>query len=86
MSDTVNKPQHYLAGGYEAIEVIEQVVASAPDPVVGGMQWNALKYLWRLWTKGKPLEDAKKARFYLDRLISRLEAQQQRREKQEGEQ
>jgi hypothetical protein len=81
--DPVNKPQHYLTGGYEAIAVIEAVVATAPDPVSGGCQWQALKYLWRLWAKGKPLEDAKKARFYLDRLISRLEAQQQ---KQEAEQ
>lgn len=83
MSDKANKPQHYLSGGYEAIEVIEAVVATAPDAITGGCQWQALKFLWRLWTKGQPLEDAKKARFYLDRLISRLEAQQAQQQKQE---
>ena len=33
------------------------------------LQATALKYLWRYRYKGKPLEDLKKARWYLDRLI-----------------
>jgi hypothetical protein len=32
-----------------------------------------MKYMWRYERKGKPLEDLKKARWYLDRLIAALE-------------
>jgi hypothetical protein len=41
--------------------------------VLADLQWQALKYLLRMWLKGKPLEDAMKARWYLNRLISHLE-------------
>ena len=37
MSDPVNSPAHYTAGRYEAIDVIEDAVQHAPDPVVGGL-------------------------------------------------
>jgi hypothetical protein len=40
--------------------------------VLGGLQWQTLKYLMRIWLKGNALQDAKKARWYLDRLISKL--------------
>ena len=42
MSDPVNSPAHYTAGRYEAIDVIEDAVQHAPDPVVGGLQWLVL--------------------------------------------
>jgi hypothetical protein len=45
----------------------------APDAVVGGLQWQALKYLSRLWLKDDPALDAGKARFYLNRLITTLD-------------
>ena len=32
-----------------------------------------VKYMWRLCDKGDQLNDAKKARLYLDRLIEKLE-------------
>ncbi len=73
MSDLVNHPPHYTAGRYEAIDVIEDAVARAPDPVLGSLQWQALKYLLRLWDKGNPTMDAAKARWYIDRLITHLE-------------
>ena len=31
-----------------------------------------IKYMWRLRDKGCPLKDAKKAQFYLERLIQKL--------------
>lgn len=74
MSDPVSHPSHYTAGTIEVIELLEQAVASAPDSVMGALQWQALKYLNRLWLKGNSEEDARKARWYLDRLISKLEA------------
>ena len=72
-NDPVKRPAHYTSGRYESIEVIEDAVYAAPDVVTAGYHWQALKCLLRLWLKGEPLQDAKKARWYLDRLISKLE-------------
>lgn len=73
MSDTINHPPHY--GGeshpYEAIKVIEAWR-------LGFHLGNAVKYIARVTLGGKQggsrLEDLKKARWYLDREITRLEA------------
>ena len=72
--DRVNHPSHYTAGKVEAIEIIEDTVEHAPSRVAAVLHSQVLKYLLRLWLKDNPLEDAKKARWYLDRLISKLEA------------
>lgn len=73
MSDLVNHPPHYTSGRFEAIEVIEDAIRHAPDPVLAGLQWNALKYLLRMWAKGNPKQDAMKAQWYIARLIAKLE-------------
>jgi hypothetical protein len=73
MPDPVNHPPHYTAGPVEVIDILEQAASHAPGPVVAGLQWQALKYLLRMWLKGNPLEDAMKARWYLHRLIAHLE-------------
>lgn len=77
MTDPVNHPPHYTAGPIEVIDILEQAVTQAPDPVAAGLQWQALKYLHRLWLKGNSLQDASKARWYLNRLIERLNANEQ---------
>lgn len=71
--DMVNHPSHYTAGRVEVIDFIEDCVRQAPDAVVGGLQWQVLKYISRLWLKDDPALDAGKARFYLNRLISTLD-------------
>jgi hypothetical protein len=71
--DLVNHPPHYTSGRVETIDFIEDCVQQAPDAVVGGLQWQVLKYMSRLWLKDDPALDAGKARFYLDRLIRTLE-------------
>lgn len=65
MSDNVNHPKHYNShpSGIECIEVTEHMNFN-----VG----NAVKYLWRTNHKNG-LEDLKKARWYVDREIQRLE-------------
>ena len=68
----VDHPSHYTSGNQEAIDTIEDAVKDAPNAVIGGLQWNALKYLLRLWLKGNPKKDALKARWYLNRLIDKL--------------
>lgn len=74
MSDLVNRPDHYaLDRKYEVIEVIEDSVQFAPDAVSGGLQWQVLKYVHRCWTKDSTVQDLRKARWYLDRLILLLE-------------
>jgi hypothetical protein len=73
MTDLVNHPPHYTKGKYEAIDVIEDAVIRAPDAVLGGLQWQALKYILRMWDKGNPSQDARKAEWYLRRLINTLD-------------
>lgn len=69
--DPVEKPQHYNSGSVEAITAIE--ASMAPEAYAGYLKGNIMKYLWRYEKKAKPIEDLKKARWYLDRLISALE-------------
>ena len=73
MTDLVNHPAHYTAGNMEVIDIIENSVCYAPDPVLGGLQWQVLKYLLRMWHTGNPLQDAQKAQWYLNRLINQLQ-------------
>ena len=72
MSDQVNSPSHYTKGRVEAIEIIEDVVAGAPDPVAGYLVGQALKYLLRAWHKEDAVQDLQKAAWYLSRAISKL--------------
>ena len=67
--DMVNSPKHYTQGKMEAIDVIEDAIRHAPDPVVGMLQAQVLKYTLRCWHKGKPEQDLEKAQWYLKRLI-----------------
>lgn len=66
--EAVNNPEHY--GGadnpYEAIKVIE---AWGLDFYLG----NVAKYISRAGKKDDILQDLKKARWYLDRKIKKLE-------------
>ena len=67
--DDVNHPAHYTShpSGVECIVVAEHMTFCAG---------NAIKYLWRAGLKGngaKHIEDLKKARWYVDREIARLE-------------
>lgn len=66
--DMVNSPPHYRnsPSGVECIQVTEHM-----NFCVG----NAVKYLWRCGDKGDALEDLKKARWYVDREIARVEAE-----------
>lgn len=70
LQDPVNKPDHYNVGAIEAIEAIK---ASMPEVEFRGyLKGNLMKYVWRYDYKGKPVEDLRKARWYLDRLIKEL--------------
>lgn len=64
MNERVNHPAHYNAhpSGVECITVVEHMSFN-----VG----NAIKYLWRADHKGAPLEDLKKAAWYIEREIQK---------------
>ena len=66
--DTIN-PAHYKQGDVECIDAIK---ASTGDGFTGYLTGNVLKYVWR-WKLKNGIEDLKKARWYLDRLIGELE-------------
>ena len=66
--DMVNHPPHYNQGGMEVIDVIEAGIGD--QGFIGNLLGNILKYLLRFRHKGKPIEDLKKARWYLDKLIA----------------
>lgn len=68
-SGAVEHPAHYNAGGIECIDAIEAVLACQREPVQAFLTGQVLKYLWRWPLKGG-VEDLKKARFYLERLIA----------------
>tara|TARA_R110002049_G_scaffold4621_2_gene33001 strand:+ start:125 stop:445 length:321 start_codon:yes stop_codon:yes gene_type:complete len=70
--DRVNSPSHYTAGKQEVIDVIEDAIKTAPNTTQGMLQAQVLKYMLRLWLKDNPIEDAKKAEWYLKRLISKM--------------
>ena len=63
-SDPIN-PSHYKQGGIECIEAMKVALGGG---FLGYLRGNAIKYLWR-YDKKNGVEDLKKARWYLDRLI-----------------
>ncbi len=65
MSDNVNHPRHYTKhpSGVECIQITEHM---------GFNLGNAVKYIWRADLKGKQVEDLKKAVWYINREIERI--------------
>ena len=70
VNDNVNHPSHYTQGVIECIDAIE--ASMTPEQFRGAMKANIIKYLWRYGHKNG-LEDLKKARFYLERMIASFE-------------
>ena len=68
--DAINPP-HYTAGKVECIDAIAAAVNG-----LSGMQGvcvaHVIRYLWRLHRKGEPLENARKAAWYMERLVKEL--------------
>lgn len=67
MVDQVNHPPHYTShpSGVETITITEHM---------GFCLGNAIKYIMRADYKGNKLEDLKKARWYIDREIDRIQS------------
>lgn len=69
--DMVNNPSHYNAKGVECIDAIEASMSA--EEFQGYLKGNLMKYTWRYKYKGKPVEDLKKAEWYLKKLIASVE-------------
>lgn len=70
MIDNVNHPAHY-SGDIECIDAIASATADlkGEEAVCTG---NVIKYVWR-WKKKNGVEDIRKAIWYCNRLIQKLE-------------
>ncbi len=66
VDDPVNHPAHYTFGKIEPIDAIE-------DWGLGFHLGSVVAYIARAKHKGAELQDLKKARWFLDREIARLE-------------
>ena len=68
--DNIN-PNHYKQGKMECIDAIESATEGLQgiEAVCTG---NGIRYLWR-WKRKNGIEDLKKAKWYIDRLIKVLE-------------
>ena len=69
--DMVNHPSHYTQGGIECIDALKAATVSKTG-IEAVCTANVIKYLWRYEEKNG-IEDVKKARWYIDRLIKELE-------------
>lgn len=70
--DNVNSPSHYTQAGIECIDAITAAV-SGKSGIEAVCVANVIKYLWRYELKNG-VEDVKKAQWYLNRLVSELDA------------
>ena len=70
-SDQVNNPDHYTGGSIECWDYLKDNMPR--EAYLGGIEWNIKKYLHRWRYKKNPVEDLKKAKVYLDKLIKEME-------------
>jgi hypothetical protein len=69
-NDAIN-PSHYNQNGIETIDYMKAY--STEEEFRGHLRLTALKYLSRYGKKDDELQELKKAKWYLNRLISELE-------------
>ena len=77
--DPVNHPEHYISEtGLETIDVIEAFTFDLKG-IEAVCTANILKYICR-WKNKNGLQDLKKAQWYLNRLIDRVESLEEENE------
>ena len=74
-TDMVNHPSHYTQGGIECIDALKAATVGKRG-IEGVCVANVIKYLWR-YEKKNGIEDIRKAKFYIERLLKELEESQQ---------
>lgn len=71
IKNNVDHPKHYTNGKYECIDIIEDVTKELKG-LEAVCTANVIKYMWR-WKLKNGVEDLKKARWYLNKLIDNTE-------------
>jgi hypothetical protein len=66
VSDSVNHPDHYQGQGIEVIDIIDSFDLDF-------YRGNIVKYILRADKKGNEIKDLHKAKWYLDKLIQKME-------------
>lgn len=74
-TDMVNHPKHYTQGGIECIDALKAATVGKRG-IEAVCVANVIKYLWRYEEKNG-IEDVRKAKFYIERLLKELEESQQ---------
>lgn len=72
--DMVNHPQHYTQGGIECIDALKAATVGKRG-IEAICVANVIKYLWRYEEKNG-VEDVRKAKWYIERLLKELEESQ----------
>lgn len=67
LDQMVDHPPHYQS--HNAIECIDAIEAALGEGFEYLLAGNCIKYLWRFREKDNPVQDLKKCRWYLDKLI-----------------
>ena len=74
--DMINHPQHYARGGIECIGAVKAATVGKRG-IEAVCVANIIKYLWRYEEKNG-IEDVRKAKWYIERLLKEREESQQR--------
>ena len=74
-TDMVNHPKHYTQGGIECIDALKAATVGKRG-IEAVCVANVIKYLWRYEEKNG-IEDVRKAKWYIERLLKELEESQQ---------
>ena len=72
--DMVNHPKHYNQGGIECIDALKAATVGKRG-IEAVCVANIIKYCWRYEEKNG-VEDVRKAKFYIERLLKELEESQ----------
>ena len=73
--DMVSHPKHYTQGGIECIDALKAATVGKRG-IEAVCVANVIKYLWRYEEKNG-IEDVRKAKWYIERLLRELEESQQ---------
>ena len=73
--DMVSHPKHYTQGGIECIDALKAATVGKRG-IEAVCVANVIKYLWRYEEKNG-IEDVRKAKWYIERLLKELEESQQ---------
>lgn len=66
VNDSVDHPDHYQGQGIEVIDIIDSFDLDF-------YRGNIIKYILRADKKGNEIKDLQKAKWYLDKLIQKME-------------